>query len=232
MTAWPLVVDQIEVDSAVIAALLLTDGAVSRPVEHCPSWSVADVVSHLGEVHRWAAEIVRTGEAASEASSAPDRAVDLGPWLRDGAAALVELLHRTDATRACWTFGLPPAEAGFWRRRQILETAVHLADVEIAVGLAPTMSVELAETGIDEVIDFLYPRQVSLLRTPLLEQAVALQGTNTERSWAVGSGVPTARIAGGEADLLLMLWGRPHGDLVVEGDAAAIAAFRAAALVP
>lgn len=228
---WPVPVEQIAIDSAGIASLLAA-GHYAQNVEHCPGWTITDVVRHLGGVHRWATEIVRTGEPVPGHAPSPERTHELGSWLVEGAVALTECLHQTDAARACWTFGLPPAVVDFWIRRQIVETAVHRADVELAAGLQPVLTTEVAEMGVDEVVDFLYPRQVTLARTPPLAQAVELNATESARSWVIGEGAPAAVVTGWARDLLMMLWGRPHGDLVVEGGPGAIAAFRATALVP
>ena len=164
---------QLADDTAAIAALVRACD-LDAAVPSCPGWTVADVVRHLGQIHRWATTVVGTGESATrEDPPVTDTADQLADWFADGAARLHDVLRATDPDTECWTFGFPPARAGFWRRRQAVETALHRWDIETALNRASTIPTDLAEAGIDEVIDFLYPRQVALGRTPPLDTPLA-----------------------------------------------------------
>ncbi len=228
-------VDYIETvrgDAAGIAASLRTHGGAAH-IAACRGWSVRDVVRHLGDVHRWATAIVATRNEAEEIESGASSTDDeLAEWLIDGAERLVATLAATDPSAPCWTFGSAPGVTGFWRRRQALETAVHRFDVEDAIGRAAGVPPALATTGITEVVDFLYPRQVGLGRTAPLEQGVRLVATDFAGEWSLGRRPAVAEVSGPAPALLLMLWDRPHGAVHREGALDALAAFDAAALVP
>jgi uncharacterized protein (TIGR03083 family) len=228
-----LYVEQIRADVAVIAAAVRSDG-MAAAVDHCPGWTVAHVVQHLGEVHRWATEVVRTGAPASFDEREPPASVDtLVGWFEEGAATLCRTLDETDPERACWTFGFPPERAGFWRRRQAYETAVHCFDVVVPTGHPFLLDPAMAAHGVAEVATFMFPRQVALERTPALHASIELRTTDTGDVWSLGdSGAGAAQISGRAVDLLLMLWGRPHDAVERTGDPDALAAFDAAVLVP
>lgn len=227
----PSYVTSVQVDATAIAAVLREHGG-DAVIPHCPGWDVTGLVRHLGGVHRWATAIVRTGAADTDAHPAPTAAAELVDWFEAGASALVEVLESTAAHQPCWTFGLPPAVAGFWRRRQALETVVHRFDVEHTIGVTTPIPTTLAVAGVSEVVDFLHPRQVSMGRTPPSGFCVEVHAADAARTWIIGSGGPTAMITGSAADLLLMLWKRPHAGLTLTGDDEALAGLAAAALVP
>ncbi|MEZ5379584.1 MAG: maleylpyruvate isomerase family mycothiol-dependent enzyme [Acidimicrobiales bacterium] len=223
--------DSIATDCATIAAIARTDGD-SAPIAHCGGWTVSGVVAHLGDVHRWATGIVTTGHPPEvDIDHVPDG--ELVAWFEAGAAALLRTLRDTDPESRCWTFGLPPGNAGFWTRRQALEAVVHRFDVESAVRPPSPIPTELAVMGIDEVANFLFDRQVGLERTAALDGLVSLEATDAGITLQLGaSGAGTATISGRSEDLLLMLWRRPHGQLARSGDSGLLAAFDAAALTP
>ena len=50
---------------AILAVLAHAD--LAEPVSGCPGWTLRNLVEHLGSVHRWATEIVRTREPQREA---------------------------------------------------------------------------------------------------------------------------------------------------------------------
>ena len=124
------------------------------------------------------------------------------------------LLHRLAADLArlapdepAWTWWEPDQTAGFWQRRMALETAVHRADVESAVGPVTPIDADLALDGIDE----------------LLHVMLADAGIEDVPGPVVGAGSVRVDIAGtsvsaGASDLLLWLWGRtPAGPVEVSG---------------
>jgi uncharacterized protein (TIGR03083 family) len=225
-------------DAHAISAVLRRDGG-SADIAHCPGWQVRDVVAHLGDVHRWATEIVRTGRPAADGHPAPGSDSELAEWFDVGASELVAVLARTDPLTPCWTLGASPGLAGFWRRRQALETAVHRFDVEHAGGASRPIPVDLAAAGVTEVVEVLYPRQVRLGRTPSPGFEITLRATDhpggarwRSTTWQLGTTGPHAELSGATADLLLMLWGRPHAGLDRAGDPSALAALDAAAITP
>jgi uncharacterized protein (TIGR03083 family) len=139
-------------------ATALVDAAeaagLDAPVPSCPKWNVADLLEHIGFVHRWAAaNLERAPDDPYMASrdmgfAAPERR-EAAAWVRDGAVALVDALGAKPPETAAWTW-LPPATNEFWRRRQAHETAVHRVDAQLAAGSSEPIDGSLAADGVDE----------------------------------------------------------------------------------
>lgn len=218
-------------DAAAVSDVLAT-APLDAPVAPCPGWTLRDLVLHLGGVHRWATAIVASGDRQAAADEPVDDA-DLAPWFRDGADRLLDVLASADPTAPCWSF-TSDRTAGFWLRRQALETVVHRWDAQRAVGEPDPIDPELAVDGIAEVVDLLLPRQLALGRAeplPCAVQLCALEGG----SWRVGEGTPVAELHGPAELLLLALWHRADpGDprLHVTGDRAAAAELLRRPLAP
>ncbi len=157
-------------DSAALLSCLATDGMavadaaaghLDRPVDSCPEWTVRQLVGHLGSVHSWAGAVVRArGERVSRSRQdpAPEDDTALLRWYRAGVDELVTALS-VDPETPAWTFSPSrPDNAGWWQRRQALETAVHRWDAQSAAGgaAAAPIGASLAVEGIDELlVDFL-----------------------------------------------------------------------------
>jgi uncharacterized protein (TIGR03083 family) len=199
---------------------------LTSPVPSCPGWDIGDLLRHVGTIHRWATEVVRTGLAHEEPpASGPDEATGLATWLSHGAAALLDQLERTHPDSECWTMGVPPARAGFWRTRQALETTLHRWDARTAVGETWELPTDAAQEGLDEALGFFLPRQVALGRTRPLRSSIELVATDADRTWTVPGAEPSVRD--------LWMWGRGTGALLqIEGDAAAVEEAARAALTP
>ena len=127
----------------------------SLPVPSCPDWTLRQLATHLGRVHRWAAEIVSTRAAERVPfDSVPDGRYPAEPaqraaaWLNAGADRVIAAITAA-GDEPVWAFGRP-APAGFWARRQSHETMVHRADAELAVGRDVVLDAGLAVDGIDE----------------------------------------------------------------------------------
>ncbi len=100
-------------------------------------WNVRDLVTHIGGVHRWAGDVVRTG--ATDLDTAAGQDVGRGPgddelleWFVAGHAALVSALRCAPPDLAAATFLPAPSPLHFWARRQAHETAIHRADADAA----------------------------------------------------------------------------------------------------
>jgi len=235
---------RLRADTAAFAAVLADSGphALDRAVPACPDWDVRSLVGHLAQVHRWAEQIVRTGERA-QAPAPPESDAELVRWAADAAAALVDTLGGADPARPCWTFGPEPRTTAFWFRRQAQETAIHRADLHQALGRPVDLPVDLAIDGLDEVREMFFPRQVQMGRTPAVPERVDLVCAETGRRWTFAGdgtqafyvGGPDATLTARAADLLLLLWHRadPHDPaLSIEGDRAAADRVLAGALTP
>ncbi len=214
----------------------------SAAVPPCPDWTVAELVAHMGMVHRWARAQIIGGDApyASEADVLADiAAADLDTWLGDGSIALVEALRSAPADVDAWVFmetGLTPLQ--FWTRRQVHETTVHAVDAIAAqLGSMPSVveatdgleiSTDFALDGLDELLVRFSPRGRSKLfaGVPLTivvdptdaDHAWTLSVTEEELAVAAGdSGSADSRWTGTAAQLYLGLWNRGD-EIAVHGD--------------
>ena len=194
-------------------AQVLATVPVDAEIRSCPGWTLADLTRHLGGVHRWArSKLVGLSDAADD--PAPAEHTDLVAWFEEGADAIVTELRTRDADASCWTL-YPPAIAATWARRQALETAIHLWDATDAIGQPTQIPEDLAVSGVAEVVEDLYPRQVRLDRTAPLRSLtkIRVHGAAGERT-SFSLGMPEASegdrviVELGAADALLLLWKR------------------------
>ncbi|HEY7718328.1 MAG TPA: maleylpyruvate isomerase N-terminal domain-containing protein, partial [Pedococcus sp.] len=214
---------------------------------------------HLGRVHLWAAAAARTGE---EPRPYPrrDTSQPLTQWYAACVAELVDTLAGLSPEQPAWTFFGPDQRVGFWRRRQVHETAVHLVDLLQATGELPTwglvtalphLSSGEAADGVDEVLRVMAPRKLERLAPRPPEELVpaprpvAFAAGGSGRSWTLRLGRGEVRVEEGESEdavarvsapaahLYLALWGRAdRRELAVEGDQAAVGRLLDAGLVP
>jgi uncharacterized protein (TIGR03083 family) len=177
------------------------------PVTHCPGWSVRDLVGHLGGVHQWAAHAVTAGSPDLQPTPpAPDEP-DLAGWYAQQAAHLLEVLASTPPAAPAWTLDAADRTAGFWRRRQVHEVAMHTWDAQVAVGRPTAYDPALAWDGVLEVVEVLYPRQVRLGRVDPLAAAVRLVATDVPGEVTVGAG-RELEVRDRAEVLLRLLWHR------------------------
>ncbi len=189
---------------------LLAEGDLAAPVPACPAWVLADLADHLGGVHQWATHAVVVGDAKGVPTPPPTEREDLVRWYRQAARTLVDVLAGTPVEASAWTFGPEPA-AGFWRRRQVHETLVHLYDALASQGRETDWKIEpeLGWDGVEEVATVFYPRQVRLGRITPLEGTLRLVASDVDAApVAIGSGTPVAELSGPASYLLLALWKR------------------------
>jgi uncharacterized protein (TIGR03083 family) len=199
---------------------------LSTPVPACPGWTVADLVRHLGTVHRWMTHIVL---------HQPERRIspldlDLGvpadesgyrDWFAAGVGPLVTALRETDGDTPTWAYG-PDQHVRFWPWRLRYEMLVHRADVELALGRTPAISPEAAAEGIEEFLtNVLFHERVAARVREFghAGETIHLHATDGEGEWTVTLGAEratwepghakgTVAVRGAAGDLLLLLWGR------------------------
>ncbi len=195
-------------------------------------WDVRTLVTHVGGVHRWAADIVRTAapslgtDAHSEVGTGPDDATLL-EWFADGHAGLVEALRQAPPDLPAATFLPAESPRHFWARRQAHETAIHRADAERAAGRPTYFAADFAQDGIAELLDGFAARRSNAVAD---SGSVGLDAADGP-SWLITFGgeritagpaedlVDTdATVRGLSSDLYLWLWNRAC-DAVVDGDA-------------
>jgi uncharacterized protein (TIGR03083 family) len=225
--------------------------APELPVPTCPGWTAADLWQHLGTVHRWAAEIVRTRSdvriSRSDIGLALPSDGNWGPWMADGAELLLAALRPTSGEEPVWVWGAD-SHVRWWSRRQLHETTVHDADVALAMGEGFEVAAEVAADGIDELLDNLPVRfGWPGARTPEGEATVHLHATDGagggQGEWMISLGDGTIRYdhGHGKGDVavrgpLAELWfvvnrrkAVPDAEVEVLGDPEALDAFIAAA---
>jgi uncharacterized protein (TIGR03083 family) len=200
---------------------------LEAPVEHCPGWTVADLVWHLSEVHWFWAKIV--AELPSEPppdEEGPDRPPpeQLVERFRAGAEHLVRVLAAADPAAACWTWAPTQRNVGFVRRHQVQEAAVHHWDAEHAAGREIALGTGMSVDAIEEFLTFSVATVEDRPDSPRpnLDGALVLAATDAGTEWTVtddrlpgtvrfspGPADPELpRITGTASDLLLWLYGR------------------------
>jgi uncharacterized protein (TIGR03083 family) len=202
------------------------------------SWTVRDLVTHVGGVHRWATAVVRT---CSRDGGVPEgRAVGQGPpddellgWYRDGHRALVETLRNAPEDLDCFAFLPAPSPLAFWRRRQAHETAMHRADVECAAGEVTQFDIAFAQDGIAELLLGFAARRGNAIAQP---GVIALHASDGQ-CWRVTLGgertvcepdddaAGDAVVRGTSSQIYRWLWNRPAA-VTVEGETAVAELWR------
>lgn len=201
------------------------EGNLGASVEHCPGWSVADLVWHLTDVHWfWSTIADERLSAPPDESLRPQRVGDdkLIARFRSGAQRLVEVLERAPDDAAVWTWAPRQRDIAFIVRHQVQEAAVHHWDAEHAAGLSLQLEEPLANDSIDEFLTFSVAND-----TDLADPAPAALGepfvlaTDGGLAWTIADGsqpgalvvtagaAPTAAaVRASASDLLLWLYGR------------------------
>jgi uncharacterized protein (TIGR03083 family) len=190
---------------------------------------VRDVARHVGGLHHVIVGVIEGRPTANFSlfKALEQPAVDdpaLGPWLRDGAATLVECLRATPSDTECWSFG-PGQNVGFWKRRSAHEAFVHGWDAARAAGTpTPTIDAEVAADGIDEYLDLFASMMRGGANAPGAGETAHVHCTDAAGEWLItfpkpGERVLTREHAKGDVAfrgpaeaLVLYFWGRLPAD--------------------
>jgi uncharacterized protein (TIGR03083 family) len=200
-------------------------GNLDARVEHCPEWSVADLVWHVTEVHWfWRTIAGERLQAPPDESRRPARRPDaeLLDDLLAGADALVDTLGAADQSAACWTWFPPQQDVAFITRHQVQEAAVHAWDAANAAGQVLELGSDIAVDSIEEFLTCSLADGDDVVKIGvLLDGELVLHATDTGQVWTVAQSAPEAAltwsassgndrstISGSAADLLLWLYGR------------------------
>lgn len=221
-----------------------TRGNLGAPVEHCPGWTVADLVWHLTQVHWFWGTIAgeRLAEPPDEARRPPRTSDDgLVEAFEAGARRLVEALRSADQADSVWTWAPLQQDVAFITRHQVQEAAVHHWDAVHAAGSALAISAPVAADSVEEFLTFSVSSEADPAEParPALDGEFALAASDTEDAWTLLDGdIPgTLRFDRGRtdgvpavtataSDLLLWLYGRVQlGTATVPDDL--VARFRA-----
>jgi uncharacterized protein (TIGR03083 family) len=127
-------------------------GPLDARVPGCPDWDVEALLRHIGDVHRWAATVVRerAPERVERDFEGPAGREALLEWYRAGCRELIETLEAASPEDAFWFWGPAPNALAFWARRQANETAVHRCDAEAARGPITPLATPDAIDALDE----------------------------------------------------------------------------------
>jgi uncharacterized protein (TIGR03083 family) len=212
---------------AELFATVLENSPTQATVPSCPDWTVLDLATHLGTIHRWAEQLVR--ERAPKRQSSNDMHIDRGPvdatWMRAGARTLLDTLRSGDPETPMWAWGVDQ-HLRFWSRRQLHETLMHRVDLELAAGLSPDAAPDVAVDAIDEFLVNLKPAQVFSPNVAELRghgQVLSVSTTDVAANWSIkltpegfevrqSSDVSDAQLRGTAFDVLLVLYRRRRLD--------------------
>jgi uncharacterized protein (TIGR03083 family) len=198
---------------------------LTRPVQHCPGWSVADLVRHLTEVHWfWATIAEELPHSPPEQSRKPARAADadLVDVFETGAARLVQVLRSADQSAACWTWAPQAQTVAFITRHQVQEAAVHHWDAADAGGAPWDVDPTAAADCVDEFLHYSVSSDADHEDPPgePLAGTFVVRATDTGDSWTIADGnlpgtilvtsgtTAAPAVEGTAARLLLWLYGR------------------------
>jgi uncharacterized protein (TIGR03083 family) len=227
-----------------LLAGIVADQDPSLPIPTCPEWRLRQLATHVGRVHRWAAEITSTRSAEPipfrqvPDGRYPDERFRQAPWLRDGARRVIEAVRAAGDDPVWAGDGIGPAS--FWARRMAHETLVHRVDGQLAAGAEPEIDPVLAADAVDEFLDLLSTRRSQPPDEPagplpagaIMHLHATDDGLGGAGEWLVrqgphgisveqGHGKGDVAVSGPAASLLLMLVRRrpPTGeDLTVYGE--------------
>lgn len=216
-------------------------------VPNCPGWTVADLALHVGAGQRWAASIVLSG-TAQKVPEVLRGTASWSDWYAGTSAALIAAIKAVDPDEPCWNFAPVDQNAGFWVRRRLHETVVHLVDARQAMSPEADLGIPpvVAADGVDEVFGVFLPRMLQRGFPAAVSTAVGVRAVDTGDEWTLtpttqgqpprvdrGQAQGAAVVSGTAEDLLLALWRRlPVDRLTVEGDPQAAAGLLAGKVTP
>ncbi len=213
--------------------------ALDTPVPSCPNWTMARLVTHIGQVQQAVAQLVRTraNEPIPHGSlPGPPAGADVIDWFQSMTAELLAALAAVEPTAAVWGWA-GENTAGFWARRQAHEVAVHRWDAQRTAGSPDPLPAPFAVDGIDELLA-LTPHTSRAKELAGKGETLHLHCTDVKGEWMIrlaGTGLEVQRAHGkGDvaarglaSDLDLFLWGRVGAEgLEVFGDRALLGRFQ------
>jgi uncharacterized protein (TIGR03083 family) len=193
-------------------------------VDHSKPLTLANLIAHLGTIHRWATKIVdeRLSEPASPRSvnlGLPGHTAGYADWLREGGRRMLNTFRAADPEASVWAWG-PDRHVRWWPRRQLHETSIHRADAERALGRQPSFETVIAVDGVDEFLANLS----SVTWTPGVKElkgsgSLHFHSTDADGEWLLelapdgftwqhGHAKGDVAVRATAGDLYLLLWGR------------------------
>ncbi|RJO72273.1 maleylpyruvate isomerase family mycothiol-dependent enzyme [Nocardia panacis] len=144
-------------------------GDPAATVPTCPDWQLRNLVGHIGQGQRWAAEIVRTGTIGG-----PPDPLDAEPgspeqWTQWVLAASEELIAAVQQhgpqDPAVSILGSRPA--AFWVRRMMHDVSIHCFDAARTAAIPYEIPADYAADGIAELLELFTDPQVRVVRPDL-----------------------------------------------------------------
>jgi uncharacterized protein (TIGR03083 family) len=198
----------------------------ATPVPTCGRWTMADLIQHIGHIHRWAAAMVAERSPTRHSRKKADLPLPADPttwpdWLAEAETLLVPVLRAADPDTRMWAWG-PDKHVRFWSRRMVHETAVHRVDAELALGVQPHVDPAVAVDGVEEFLENL-PRsrelrgdgeQLRLVATDgpdrwtIVRHPAGFDWTRGDPEGGPPDAVGSVTVRGSAAGLYLLLWGR------------------------
>lgn len=208
---------------------------LTAPIRRYPGWTVLDLITHTGGVHRWVTTLV--GEGSQERIPRHSFAHEIPPdeaigWFEAGVHELVSTLERVDPEQPVWTLS-DDRRAAFWHRRMAHETALHRWDAQSAHDAAAAVDPDLGVSALEESLDTYVTRRLDGQDVSGAGERVLLRCTNRPVSWritlepsavrvttqAAVEEAADAEISGSASDLWLFVMGRlPLSALEAAGD--------------
>ena len=213
------------------AVLAAAEAGLDAPVPTCEGWVVADILGHLGRVHRSVSEIIERRALeipAVEIPNPPPGEAVLG-FFEEGLGRVVAALASIGPDEPVYSWS-GDGTGRFYHRRMAHELAVHRFDAESAHGTPAPFDAELAADGIDEYLDVLVPFSARRWARALPSGSMHLHRTDGPGEWlvrAVDGAVVTTRehakgdvaVRGPASDLFAFVWNRGRSEeLAVFGD--------------
>lgn len=211
----------------------LARASLDTVVADCPGWVGRDLVVHVGRVYAAVEKVVST-RASSPVDPgadgvAPDGDAVLG-WFDERRRSMLEALRSTPADTPVWTWAASQNVA-FYHRRLAHETAVHVCDLQRALGVDVEMDRGLAVDGIDEFYGEVAPSSLARGRRSIPSGSLHLHCTDGDGEWLIvpadGRLVMTHEHAkgavawrGSAVALVLSAWGRANTGVEALGDPA------------
>jgi uncharacterized protein (TIGR03083 family) len=199
---------------------------LDAPIPTCSGWVVADVLGHLGRVHRSVSEIIER-----RAQDIPDVAIPKPPagdavlgFFEEGLDRVVAALASIAPDEPVYSWS-GAGNGRFYHRRMAHELAIHRFDVEAAHGVPAPFDPDMAVDGIDEFYDVLVPFSASRWTRALPTGSLHLHRTDGDGEWlvrAVDGVVVTTRehakgdvaVRGPASDLFAFVWNRGRSDAI------------------
>jgi uncharacterized protein (TIGR03083 family) len=123
----------------------------------CDDWTMAQLVRHMTRL--WAYVTMVVSERVTEAPTTRPTIPEGSPTevLADLLDGLIATLSEASTDTPIWNWSPAPDEGLFWARRMAHEAAVHRFDAQAAHGVVQPVDGELADDGLDELIDVIAP---------------------------------------------------------------------------